>query len=332
MLGLLGWQLDAALHRSWSKWREISKLNTVTGIEDELLFREALIAAVLAAANSGSSSLSREDLEGFEFQGKRFRLIDAQGGIWNPSASYTSTWPHTGLQATLAITTTLDSPYQDSVLSDDLVRYDYQAGGPGGKNNKLRKAMELQLPLLWLKQQPSRRFVPVRVVVVDDHPGENFCHIAPEISPHDLLIKDSAIEKSYARREAKVRLHQKEFRAVVLDAYGCKCAICSLKHKPLLEAAHITPDRDERSTAEVSNGLSLCRIHHTAYDVNILGISPDLTVHISESVLGEVDGPMLQHGIKDMHGRQIWVPSRQADKPDADRLHERFEQFLAVTA
>jgi putative restriction endonuclease len=170
------------------------------------------------------------------------------------------------------------------------------------------------------------------VVVVDDHPDENFCHIAPEISPHELLIKDSAIEKSYARREAKVRLHQKEFRAVVLDAYGCKCAICSLKHKPLLEAAHITPDRDERSTAEVSNGLSLCRIHHTAYDVNILGISPDLTVHISESVLGEVDGPMLQHGIKDMHGRQIWVPSRQADKPDADRLHERFEQFLAVTA
>jgi putative restriction endonuclease len=49
---------------------------------------------------------------------------------------------------------------------------------------------------------------------------------------------------------------------------------------------------------EVPNGLALCKIHHSAYDVNILGVSPDYRVHIRSDVLREHDGPMLKWGLE----------------------------------
>jgi putative restriction endonuclease len=51
---------------------------------------------------------------------------------------------------------------------------------------------------------------------------------------------------------------------------------------------------------EVPNGLALCKIHHSAYDVNILGVSPDYRVHIRSDVLREHDGPMLRWGLQEM--------------------------------
>lgn len=301
-------------------------------IEDEYQFREAIIAAVLQAADYGNGSLSRAELEAFSFLGKRYRLIDSQGGIWNPGASAKDSWPHVGLAATMSITTTLKSPYTDAEDEEGLWRYAYQRGGLDGKNRKLRQAMTLKLPVLWLKQIATGRYVPYRVFVVRDLPAEEFFSISPDLALAEKVSDGSEIERSYAIRETKFRRHQREFRARVLMAYQSRCAICSLRHEPLLEAAHITPDREADSTAEVSNGLSLCRIHHTAYDVNILGISPDRVVHVSESILAEVDGPMLQHGIKEMNGRELWIPSAKAHKPDEARLSRRFDQFLAASA
>lgn len=305
---------------------------TGSAIEQEYLFREAIIESVLRVADLGSGSLSRTQLEQFEFQGQRYRLLDAQGGIWNPTASGTATWPRPGLVATMSIATTLKSPYNDEELDDGVWRYKYQAGGAAGKNTKLRRAMEFKLPVLWLKQISSSMYVPYKVFIVADDPADYSCSISPDLELYRRATAGSPIEKSYAIRETKFRRHQRQFRAEVLSAYKCKCAICSLRHEALLEAAHITPDSDPSSTAQVSNGLSLCRIHHGAYDVNIIGIDAEYRVHVSESILQEVDGPMLQHGIKEMQGRQLWVPDRAGDRPDRDRLSVRFQGFLAATA
>jgi putative restriction endonuclease len=42
----------------------------------------------------------------------------------------------------------------------------------------------------------------------------------------------------------------------------------------------------------------MCSLHHTAYDTNVIGISPDYVVHVRGGVLREQDGPMLQHGLR----------------------------------
>jgi putative restriction endonuclease len=109
-----------------------------------------------------------------------------------------------------------------------------------------------------------------------------------------------------------------------------RCSVCALHRYELLDAAHIIRDRDERGDPVIPNGLSLCKIHHAAYDENLLGITGACEVRINADLLSEADGPMLQHGIKEMHGRKLIVPGRPADRPDPERLDVRYQGFLAA--
>lgn len=294
-------------------------------LEEERIFRESLIEKVISAANDGDGMLSRSELGKFKYAEIEVRIIDMQGGIWNPGAS----WPFPDeLRATLSINTTTSGKYQDQEVSGGLWRYDYQSGGTAGKNTKMRLAMELKFPLLWFTQQENGRYVPYRVFIIDDNPEKGYCFISPDLSLTYALKSESPIERRYAERIMKQRLHQPAFRARVISAYETRCAICQLRHGRLLDAAHITPDNDEDSSTSVTNGLSLCKIHHAAYDVNIIGIDPNYRVHVREDILEEVDGPMLQHGIKEMDRRELWVPGQVREHPDKDRLLQRFTVFM----
>ena len=123
------------------------------------------------------------------------------------------------------------------------------------------------------------------------------------------------------------------FREAVLTAYQGHCAISGLPERRLLDAAHIIADRDEDlGQPIVPNGLPLSKIHHAAFDANLIGIDPDYRVHISGALLEMNDGPMFEHGIKAMAGGLIRLPGRATDQPDRDRLAERFEIFARATA
>ncbi|MPZ54406.1 MAG: hypothetical protein GEU79_17050 [Acidimicrobiia bacterium] len=117
-------------------------------------------------------------------------------------------------------------------------------------------------------------------------------------------------------RIVRQRRHQASFRVSVLAAYRERCSICRIRHRPLLDAAHILPDR-EGGVPEVTNGLSLCKIHHSAFDARILGLRPEhgqsdtvsaLTTEIRHDILTEIDGPMLQQGLQELHGTTLTCP------------------------
>ena len=77
--------------------------------------------------------------------------------------------------------------------------------------------------------------------------------------------------------------------------------------------------------------MSLCKIHHGAYDADIIGISPDYTIHVRDSVLATFDGPTLQHSIKEMNGETLrQIPKEAASKPDRELLAERYDKFLSA--
>jgi putative restriction endonuclease len=142
------------------------------------------------------------------------------------------------------------------------------------------------------------------------------------VPPEDDLVR------RYATREARVRLHQARFRGLVLPAYRDRCTICRLKQVRLLDAAHIVRDADPAGAAAVTNGLSVCSIHHRAFDESLVGISPDYEVRLSARLLEDEDGPMLDV-LKGFHGTAIELPARRTARPDRDRLAVRFEEFLA---
>jgi len=142
-----------------------------------------------------------------------------------------------------------------------------------------------------------------------------------------LAPPDSAPERRYAMRMVKQRLHQASFREAVVTAYGGRCAVTGLPVPQLLDAAHIVVDKDERlGHPVVPNGIPLSKIHHAAFDAQLIGIDPDYRLHVSERLLTRHDGPMLD-ALKWLNGIPIHLPNRAKDRPDRDRLALRFDRF-----
>src|SRR5437868_6010011 len=265
---------------------------------------------------------------GFPFRGGRVPFLNYQKGIYRA-----------GVQsgpAALSIQTSSKSPYDDEILADGFL-YAYRAGAIDQPDNRaLRAAHELQVPLVYYIGTRPGWYKPVfPVYVTVDDPARQMVTVTPGAlrgpidEPAPVPLEDP-IERRYAVRETRVRLHQARFRGRVVPAYATQCAICQLKELRLLDAAHILGDVEGGEPA-VSNGLSLCAIHHRAFDQNLVGVSPDYVVHVSRALREDKDGPMLDL-LKVFHEAPLLVPTRAADQPDRDRLETRFSRFLDVAA
>jgi putative restriction endonuclease len=136
--------------------------------------------------------------------------------------------------------------------------------------------------------------------------------------------------RRYAEVLVKQRLHQRVFRDRVLIAYDSRCALCRLGHRELLDAAHIREDT-QGGKPVVPNGLSMCAIHHRAFDSFVLTVRPDYRNEIRSDVLDEVDGPTLRHALQGLHRTPIQVPRRRSEQPDRELLEERYARFQAAS-
>lgn len=292
-----------------------------SGVEAALRLR--IMDWVRDRAELNGGYLHREELLSFRIDGTKLPIIDYSRGIRNPQ----------DFSSTLAIVASVNGPYDDVESDDGMLHYAYRKGDEwSGDNRKLRHALETRQPLILFRKETPKIYTPVMpVFVVDDRPEERAFIIALDESftfvPDLAHLSDE--QRRYARRLAKQRLHQPAFRTRVLVAYQTRCAICRIRHGALLDAAHIVPDTDDRGVPTVPNGLALCKIHHAAYDANFLGVSPDYQVQIAQRLLDETDGPMLKHGLQEMHGRQLALPERRKDRPARDLLDLRHRRFLA---
>lgn len=201
-------------------------------------------------------------------------------------------------------------------------------------NRALVAAHELAVPLIYFRGIATGQYAvvaPAFVVAVDERAElvelQAGLPIA-DTTPAGLVSGEDM--RRYATREVIVRLHQHRFRTAVLRAYTTRCAVCRLREASLLEAAHIIDDRSPDGLATVVNGISLCAIHHLAYDRNVLGIDPGGVVHIARRLLDEIDGPMLRGGLQEFHGAPILQPRRRDERPDPERLQLRYAEFAAV--
>ncbi len=287
----------------------------------ETALRLRIIDWVQRQAELNGGFLYRHELLSHRIDGMDLPVIDYSRGIRNPQ-NFTST---------LSIVASASGPYDDAESDDGLLHYAYRDGDPwGGDNRKLRNAITTGQPLILFRKEVKNIYTPIApVYVVDDVPEERAFLIALDESftfvpdPRNLSVP----QRAYAVRLARQRLHQPAFRTRVLVAYEVRCAVCQLKHGSLLDAAHIVSDSEEHGIPTVNNGLALCKIHHAAYDQNMMGITPDYMVEIDSELLAEIDGPMLKHGLQEMHGRTISMPARVADRPDRELLAWRYAKM-----
>lgn len=263
--------------------------------------------------------------QGFDYDGERVPLLSAQG-IFKPRL----------LDIPLSITTAPKGPYDDAVdEKTGLLRYRYRGTDPRHRDNVgLVRALTDNIPLVYFfGLVPGRYLATWPVYIVGADPAAlTFTVAVDDIS--FVSSGASAVESASEDRRAYIttvtrrRLHQRSFRERVLLAYRRQCSLCKLKHHELLDAAHIIPDAEPEGQPDVRNGISLCKLHHAAYDAMMVGITPDYRIHVRHDLLDEIDGPMLQHGIKELHNQRIILPRSKNASPDPEKLEYRYERFL----
>ncbi len=272
---------------------------------------------------------------GFKYNNERVPLIGPQG-IWKPKIL--EKFP-------ISITTSPDSPYDDKISDDGpLLKYKYRGNNPDHPDNvRLRLAMIDHIPLIYfIGLKKGWYFTVFPVYIVNDHKEDLSFTVVVEDSKQFNFQSTSEFDENinerlglYKKREyitvqVRQRLHQRSFRERVLMAYREQCSLCRIRHTELLDAAHIMPDNDPLGEPIVSNGISLCKIHHAAFDANILGITPDYLVEIRKDILLEHDGPMLKHGLIELHGNKLIVPNREIYKPNREYLDLRYQIFKSA--
>lgn len=245
--------------------------------------RKAAMHWLDAQNPAGSRSFGFGDVASFVLDGVKIPLLDHQRGIRKPAH----------MAAALSIRTTFTPhgqtpPYEDTVGADGLTRYKYRGVNPDHPENvALRTALTYRLPLIWFWGAARGLYVPIYPVwIIAEEPRYLQFVVAFDIA-QKLVTPGSTMDgdqRQYVEQLTKQRLHQPVFRTQVLTAYEHQCAMCRLRYVQLLDAAHILPDGHPRGTPEVPNGLALCKIHHAAFDQNLLGVRSDFTVTVRSDV------------------------------------------------
>ncbi|MDE0096969.1 MAG: HNH endonuclease [Gammaproteobacteria bacterium] len=308
----------------------------MSSADPDTLMRLAAFAQVRRLSKVHDHLTRKELSPGFNFNGERIPLVNPQRGIFKPRQ----------MRYLLSIRTVIPSPgkriwYDDQRMvhrqifeSEEAVDYAFMGQDPNAADNRwLREAFENQIPLIYFLGVAPRCYQAMIPTFVSGWDAKSLKARIVFGTPDqdELTAPQTSRERRYALRTVKQRLHQASFREAVITAYNGRCALSGLPEQRLLDAAHIISDRNEQlGQPVVPNGLPLSKIHHAAFDAHLIGIDPDYRLHVSERLLDQNDGPMLE-ALKQLDGGELHLPARIKDHPDRDRLAQRFEQFRTVT-
>ncbi|MCL4486922.1 MAG: HNH endonuclease [Chloroflexi bacterium] len=160
----------------------------------------------------------------------------------------------------------------------------------------------------------------------------NFGQFAPDVMALRALSENPAINdeqidvKDETRRRAVVAVRRAlrdiSFRRRVLTAYRFRCAVCGVQLR-LVDAAHIIPVSNEKSTDETQNGLALCALHHRAYDQALIWVQEDYTVALNELQLKDLARTRQDQGLGEFSQNLrtlILLPPAVADRPHVEYI------------
>ena len=145
-----------------------------------------------------------------------------------------------------------------------------------------------------------------------------------------LLDEESLTPGEIREATRTVVVRDRSFRSALLPLYDYRCAICRIRVQTpaahhMVDAAHIVPfaeTHDNRPT----NGLSLCKVCHWAFDEGMIGIDGRYSVMISK----HLTTPFNEAGrLPSLKGRKIILPEENRYHPSQKNLKwHRGETFI----
>lgn len=272
----------------------------------------------------------REIAKGFGYLGNKVFLASAANGIFKPKEM---------AEGLLSIKTTVPKAghvarYDDGQLGDDVYKYAFEDAANGrDRNHYLYHAYNRQSPFVYFHGVAPGMYQAI---------WPCFIRRIDEINSYVEVIVGSSnvigesggvytvpnkIEAKYYAVEAKRRGHQAAFSRMIMSTYKEKCALTRLPIRQLIEAAHIIPDC-ENGPQTVTNGIAMSRIHHKAYDSNLLGIDGDYKIHIRDDKRLVESVPFAIACFKELEGKKIWLPQDKSSRPNPDFLDQRFQFYI----
>ena len=307
------------------------------GDPDWAIRAQAFTALERLAISTGGPIPWAEISKGFQHQGERIHFASRALGIFKPRQ----------MTAALSVRTAMPRAgrptwYRDQRAELDvetgLLPYDLARKSAGHTNAALELAHRRRAPLIYFHAVRPALYEAIFPVWVEDFRADEGRVLLAAASPArgDAVPggwprPHAAIgerERSYSVRTTRQRNHQAWFSTHVRSAYGHRCAFSNLPLGKLLVGAHIKAD-EAGGPASVSNGICMSTLHHAAFDSHLIGVDPNLKIHVSRSVFDADDGPLLA-SLQGLDGATMRVPQIREARPDRGFLEWRFEKFRAV--
>jgi len=295
-------------------------------VDDDLALREAAIRHCrLLSLRWGDAVPASELSRGFLFRGRQVLLVAWGRGIFKPKDL---------TDGPLTLVSSLASSYGDERLDNDVLLYDYApSGSDQWANDGLKRMASMGRPVILLEQvkkkpQPEYMvFAPVSILGFDDRVRKFRLNLgAAQVDVANIPAPaPTPFSKAYAKTIVMARLHQAHFRRDILTAYAQRCCICELRERPLLDAAHIVPDRLPEGVPEVRNGLAMCPTHHRAYDQNLVLVTEQYRVEVQRDRLLHASSEATKRTLVDFDGRRIWLPREKQLRPAPEFLRRKKE-------
>lgn len=146
----------------------------------------------------------------------------------------------------------------------------------------------------------------------------------------DLICGEAGISLDGDRKtgiEPHRRRRDPLFRSKVLAAYGYECAMCGwdgrlFQQSVGLSAAHLRWHSHD-GPDDVSNGLSLCELHHKLLDLGVIGLTLASEIVVADAFVARSEvGYRLGH---ELQGRPVRRPLPRFESPAAEHIewHQR---------
>ncbi len=131
--------------------------------------------------------------------------------------------------------------------------------------------------------------------------------------------------------EAENPVRKPAFRRAIMRIYEYTCVVCqlhilTLDGQSVTEAAHIIPFTISNND-DVRNGISLCQLHHWAFDEGLISFSDTYTVIVSELMSERGPTEWLLSTLRD---KSILLPEQKELFPDQEALSWHREKVLRI--
>jgi len=224
-------------------------------------------------------------------------IYRGQAGIYCDK-KYTSSLTNNGSGVAVSILHT-GRHYSDELTADGML-YNYpNTNRPKSHDiNEIiaaKNTMQLSLPIFVILPGLNNKLREVKlgwVIDFDDEAEVFLINFSDEKLKNDLSetknkpfkLKQTITDSDSNTTPTKIRPNQHQFRFNVHKNYGCKCAVCDIQEKNILDAAHICGKEDNGSD-DWRNGILLCKNHHKSFDKGLFKIEPkNLEIILSKKI------------------------------------------------